>query len=215
MTFEAEVLLYLLVCRTLIVSAGITSLVIGYKLLSREPGPESPLVEDGTPAETKTSTIKTSILGARISITNAAPGTSFALFGVLLILIMVIQSSPSVSIETLRKAQPESGGPQPQNTVEEKISMRGSGQDSISLLTASGKDLEAKGDTAGAERAYREAVTTVAEPVNDLAWLYLGNGRVKDAVGLANLAVQLRPDEPRYVDTLEKVKAASLQQFKK
>ena len=93
--------------------------------------------------------------------------------------------------------------------------MRGSGQDSISLLTASGKDLEAKGDTAGAERAYREAVTTVAEPVNDLAWLYLGNGQVKDAVGLANLAVQLRPDEPRYVDTLEKVKAASLQQFKK
>ena len=49
----------------------------------------------------------------------------------------------------------------------------------------------------------------MAEPMNDLAWIYLGSHRTDQALGLANLAVQLRPDEPRYMDTLKKARSES------
>ena len=209
MTFSAEVLWYLLGCRLLIVAAGIASLTLGYRLFVKGVLPGVPVVSDHTPARSESSTINTSVLGVRFSITNAAPGTAFALFGAILILVMVIQSSPSVSIETLRKAQPDSTGATAQGTVDEKISMRGDHADALTQLTAQAKDRELKGDTAGAERGYRDAVTTVAEPMNDLAWLYLQSGRIKEAAGLATLAVQMRPDEPRYADTLDKIRAAS------
>ena len=210
MTFSAEVLWYLLGCRLLIVGAGIASLTLGYRLFVKGVATGVPVASDHTPGRSESSTINTSVLGVRFSITNAAPGTAFALFGATLILVMVIQSSPSVSIETLRKAGADGAGSQGQGTVEEKISMRGDNtSDALTQLTALAKEKESRGDAAGAEEAYRKAVTAVAEPMNDLAWLYLQSGRTKEAAGLATLAVQMRPDEPRYVDTLDKVRAAS------
>lgn len=208
MTFSAEVLWYLLGCRLLIVAAGIASLTLGYRLFVKGVMAGVPVASDHTPARSESSTINTSVLGVRFSISNAAPGTAFALFGAILILVMVIQSSPSVSIETLHRAQSDNGASSP-GTVDEKISMRGDARDALSQLTALAKEKESNGDTAGAERSYREAVTTVAEPMNDLAWLYLQSGRAKEAAGLATLAVQMRPDEPRYADTLDKARAAS------
>lgn len=209
MTFSAEVLWYLLGCRLLIVGAGIASLTLGYRLFVRGVTPGVPVGSDHTPGRAESSTINTSLLGVRFSITNAAPGTAFALFGAALILVMVIQSSPSVSIETLRKAQTDGAGAPAQGTVEEKISMRGDQNDALTQLTAMAKEKEARGDMDGAERGYRDAVTTVAEPMNDLAWRYLQTGHAREAAGLAALAVQMRSDEPRYVDTLEKARAAS------
>lgn len=208
MTFSAEVLWYLLGCRLLIVGAGIASLSLGYRLFAKGVAPGVAAVSDHTPARSESSTINTSVLGVRFSISNAAPGTAFALFGATLILVMVIQSSPAVSIETLQKAQSDGVGVASQGKVEEKISMRGETTDALSQLTALAKEKESRGDTVGAERAYRDAVTTVAEPINDLAWLYLQTGRAKEAASLATLAVQMRSDEPRYVDTLEKARAA-------
>ena len=49
----------------------------------------------------------------------------------------------------------------------------------------------------------------MAEPMNDLAWIYLNSNRAKQALGLASMAVQLRPDESRFADTLSKARAAS------
>ena len=41
--------------------------------------------------------------GAQLTVKNAAPGTAFALFGAILIIVMLIQSSPSVTLQTLTK----------------------------------------------------------------------------------------------------------------
>lgn len=200
MTFTTAALLYLLLSRALITAAGIAGMWFGYRLFMQARSSETPAA--------KGSTIETSVLGARFKIQNAAPGVAFSLFGAILIIVMLIQSAPSVTVDTLQKAA--AGSAPSQEVTPEKIAMRnGDMQDTISTLTAKGKDLESRGDTTGAEQAYKDAVTSVAEPINDLAWIYLQSGRTKDSLSLATVAVQLRPDEPRYVDTLEKSRAAN------
>src|SRR5271157_2374657 len=195
MTFVNAVLLYLLLFRVAIVAAAVVSVVLGYKLFCRGIGTAT-----GGGAG---STIESSIVGARLTVKNAAPGTAFALFGAILIVVMLIQSSPSVTWESMSKWRPSSAAQGPaENEQTNKIVMRGSEQDTIASLTALGIEYEKNGDTANAERSYAKAVAVMAEPINDLAWLYFRSGRVKEAVGLATLAVQLRPDEPRYQDTL-------------
>jgi hypothetical protein len=208
MTFIREALLYLFLSRLLIVAAAITSLILGYRLFAR--GIQTRPGEAG-------STIESSVAGVRLTVKNAAPGTAFALFGAILIIVMLIQSSPSVTLQTLNKyrdvqEQAVSGSePQTPSETRSSLTLRGGSQDTISSITKQGIEFERRDDLIGAERAYRDAVTMMAEPMNDLAWIYLGSHRAKDALGLASLAAQLRADEPRYVDTLNKVRSASHQ----
>lgn len=204
MNFVGAAILYLVVFRLAIVVAGIISVVLGYKLLCRGIG-----LAKGSG---ESSTIEGSAVGVRFSVKNAAPGTAFALFGATLLVVMLVQSSPSVTLETLSRWQAKvHEGAQTENSDSERLIMRGSEQDqnSIWFLTAQGIEYEKGGDTANAERAYGKAVALMAEPMNDLAWIYLSTGRAKDAVGLAALAVQLRPSEPRFADTLRKAHAAT------
>jgi len=188
--------------RIAIVAAGVVCVFLGYKLFC---GGTS-----ASPSSVGDSIIESSVAGVRFSLKNAAPGTGFALFGAILIVVMLIQSSPSVTLETMSKWKASTETQQPEtNEQTQKLVLRGNERDSISSLTAQGIEYEKRGDTGNAERAYRQAVTVMAEPINDLAWLYVGSGRANEAIGLATLAVQLRPDEPRFADTLAKAKTAA------
>jgi tetratricopeptide (TPR) repeat protein len=76
-----------------------------------------------------------------------------------------------------------------------------------------GKALEARGDVAGAEAAYREAVGR--EPrseagrraANSLAELCLKQGRFDEAMGLLARAVALFPDDPKVLGNLAEITA--------
>ena len=202
MTFVNVVLLYLLVSRVAILAAGVVSVFLGYRLFCRG---ISASLASGTD-----SSIESSAFGTHFSVKNAAPGTGFALFGAILIVVMLIQSSPSATLETMSKWKVNTELQQAEtNEQVQKLVLRGNGQDSMSSLTAQGIEFEKYGDSANAERTYRQAVTLMAEPMNDLAWLYVSSGRAQQALGLATLAVQLRPDEPRFADTLTKAKGAA------
>jgi len=203
MTFSEGALLYLFLSRMLIVAAAIICLILGFRLFARD--------SRGGSADAK-STIETSVAGVRFTIRDAAPGTAFATFGAILIVVMLVQSSPLVTLNTVSKfnamAGPAAeGAPVPASSERStQFTARGEGRDAITSLTNEGIELEKRKDRAGAERAYRDAVTTMAEPMNDLAWIYLKSGRAKEALGLAELAVKMRPDEPRYLDTLKQTK---------
>lgn len=194
-------LLYLLVSRSIFSTAGIVCMVLGYKLLCRGVG----LTQKGG----QVSTIESSMAGAKLTVKNAAPGTAFALFGAILIIVMLVQSSPSVTMETLLKSKRNSEERSEDPTMSRKFIGRGGDPNSMLALTLAGQEFDSQGDTANAERNYREAVHQMAEPINDLAWLYYKGGRIKDAAGLARLAVQMSPDEPRYADTLSKASATA------
>jgi len=233
-----DVLIYLLLSRLFILAAGGLSLILGYRLFFR-----GVFMSTAAPAQPNTGQdIDTSVLGIKITLKNAAPGTAFAIFGALIIIVMLVQSSPLVSLDTVRQigreASSESGKvasevspesrpslvtsleasdknpkaqkqPEAENTVRQTVTMRGEAPDAILQHTNAGRELEKHSDTAGAEREYRQALEIMAEPMNNLAWLYFKSGRLPDAVNLARLAVQLRPDEPRYADTLQKATAAT------
>lgn len=61
-------------------------------------------------------------------------------------------------------------------------------------------------DRKGAEKAYGEALRlddTQAETLNNLAWLYLNDGKsLEDARKYAEKALEIEPDTPEYMDTL-------------
>jgi hypothetical protein len=201
MSFVDAALCYLLVFRLSIVAAGMLSLVLGYKLFLK--GSET------FAKSTAGTTIESSIGIGKFTVRNAAPGTAFALFGVCLLMITLVQGRPLVTLETLSQWQGKVGADESNETTgKEKIELRGSGG-AIEQLTAEGVEFARKGDNANAQRAFEEAVTDMAEPMNDLAWIYLGSGHAKEALSLATVAVQLRPNEPRYLDTLAKVSSAT------
>jgi hypothetical protein len=121
----------------------------------------------------------------------------------------MVEGRPSVTLHTLLAAGGGVVGEQPNGMVrDERVDLRSAPMDSFGRLTAEGIDFDRRGDSARAQRSYELALEQMAEPINNLAWLYLRASRAKDAAGLAMLAVELRPDEPRYVDTLEKARIA-------
>jgi hypothetical protein len=202
MTFVNAVLWYLLIFRLAIIAAGVLGIILGYRLFCKGIG-ISVAGDTG-------STIESSIGITKFTVKNAAPGTAFSLFGAILLIVTMIQGRPSVTLDTLSKWQAKAGTEESAESVQsQKLVMRGNGEDSFGLLVAQGIDFDRKHDTADAQRSYENAVKQIAEPINNLAWIYLNSGRSKDAVGLATLAVQLRPDESRYVDTLDKARAAA------
>ena len=64
----------------LIVAVGITGLILGYRLFAS--GVQTRPCDAG-------STIESSVAGARFTVKNAAPDTAFALFGAMLIIVML------------------------------------------------------------------------------------------------------------------------------
>ncbi len=68
-----------------------------------------------------------------------------------------------------------------------------------------GLEYDRQNDTANAVTSYEEAMTEAAAPMNQLAWDYLQQGKVEDALPLARLAVQLRPGQAAFLDTLAEV----------
>ena len=199
MNFVSATLLYLLISRLAIVSAGIVSMVIGYQLFCRGIG-AAHQAKDG-------SNIDAALGSMKFSMKNTGPGTAFALFGAVLISVMLIQSSPAVAWESVRKLQSQPG--EKPTTQTDQFQARGTDPTSIGFLTNLGRELENRGKNVEAERAYSEAVAAMAEPMNDLAWIYLNSGRAKEARGLATIAVQLRPSEQRFLHTLAKANIAA------
>lgn len=69
-------------------------------------------------------------------------------------------------------------------------------------LVRQARQYEHEGDTAQAIASYQAALDQVAVPLNNLAWLYYQQGDAGTGLPLARLAVQLRPEEAPYLDTL-------------
>lgn len=69
-------------------------------------------------------------------------------------------------------------------------------------LVQQARQYEREGNTAQAIASYQAALDQVAFPLNNLAWLYYQQGDASTGLPLARLAVQLRPEEAEYLDTL-------------
>ena len=201
MSIASSYLLYLALFRLTIIVTGALIIFWGYRLFLKGIFP-SDASGGGAHMEAAAGSY-------RLTFQNAAPGTFFALFGAVIIGANFYQGGPSLTLKTLAEAVKfpeqeqarENGQPSGEKHLVE-IAMKGSAPIStIKGLTDTGKRYERERDVMRARQAYQEALVIIAEPMNNLANLYLQDGLVEEAKRLANLAVQLAPAESHFLHT--------------
>lgn len=93
-------IIYLMLYRLSIVATGALSIYLGYKLF----------LSGLFPYAIEGSEFNAEVLGNTFTLRNAAPGIFFALFGVIVIAIMIIRSPPEVGFSTSGSTvNPETG----------------------------------------------------------------------------------------------------------
>ena len=83
-------IVYLMLYRLSIIATGALSIYLGYRLF----------LSGLFPYAIEGSSFNAEILGNTFSLQSAAPGLFFALFGVIVIVIMIVRSPPEVGVET-------------------------------------------------------------------------------------------------------------------
>ncbi|MCL7943688.1 tetratricopeptide repeat protein [Marinobacter sp. ATCH36] len=223
MDLSTSFLIYATLFRLAVIAAGVLIIVLGYRLFlqglaSRDETDAS--VEGG---------------GFKLTLKNAAPGTSFALFGAVLISVMVIQGSPELDITTAAPGT-IAGSAELQQSAG-SLRLRGNGTAAVvppkesevrALVAAASEQLlqagiqrELQEDFSGALEAYHLALSMpgqqlphLVNPLNQIAWVYLQQTEPDLALPLALLAHQINPTSTVVMDTLARV-YAQLEQFDK
>ena len=93
---ELSFLVYAGIYRIAVITAGIVSIVLGYRLFCKGVWPNGSNEEEIR--------AKVEKLGMGFTLKNAAPGTTFAAFGVCLIVTMIMVNSPTLNMEANRMA---------------------------------------------------------------------------------------------------------------
>ena len=182
-------IIYLTAFRLAIIAAGIISIVLGYRLFCKGIWPDT--------GSGKGTDVDTEIGGWKFKLQNAAPGTCFAMFGVLIISVMFATGGPQMTVEE---------GP----GKESSIILRGEidtdiDTDILNDIVEKGDHYYKQGDTDRAIAEYQKALNIMAAPMNHLAWIYQGQGRGDEALPLSRLAVQFSPNNANFLHTLAEI----------
>ena len=172
MSLFSAFFLYAIVFRLAVIAAGTVSIVLGYRLFTRG-------IQTG-PANSADATFNAKVAGQEFALKNAAPGTFFALFGVIIISIMVIQGLPRLTLKPLTDAQRAGNSAQPGELTLRSGAPPASNK--FDNAVQKGLEYDRQNDTANAVTSYEEAMTEAAAPMNQLAWDYLQQGKVEDAL---------------------------------
>lgn len=182
--------IYLILFRLAIIAAAVVSIILGYRLFCKGVWPDA--------GSGKGTSVDTKIAGSGFTLKNAAPGTCFAMFGVLIIAIMFARGGPELTLKSLEDAA--------QGDVKiQQLKLRGGEKSGLEAATLKGRYFEEKKDTKNAIFAYEEAVALMAEPMNQLAWLYQEQGKLEGALLLSRMATRLSQNNANYLDTLAEV----------
>jgi tetratricopeptide (TPR) repeat protein len=185
-------ILYLLFFRLSLIAAGMLSLVLGYRLLLKG---YTLRQEFPSPSETLNGTEITAQFGeGEFKVRNAAPGTCFAAFGVILISNMLFFSPAGITYV--------SSNSDTNSTNKSETTMRGGISNNIASLTETAVKHHDKNEIKEAKHAYEKAIKIMARPMNHLSWLYLQQNQPKEAQTLANIAVSLSPENEEFIHTL-------------
>ncbi len=194
-------ILYLILFRLAIITAGIVSIVLGYKLFVKG------VFSDGSGG----TGVEAGVGALRLTMRNAAPGSVFALFGVIVIGVMFIKDAPNLSVENVRSfdrgPEAETQSVRNESMLRSRVTMRGEddphaglpGQPSTPVEQSSSHE-ELVGSMINAIDTYEKAVKDLAFSTNNLAWMYYKKSMLDEALAHAEIAVRLVPDA-NYLDT--------------
>jgi tetratricopeptide (TPR) repeat protein len=180
--------IYLAVFRLAIIAAGIVGIILGYRLFAKGVFPNV----DPNPS-TDGQNVTAEIAGAKFSLRNAAPGTCFALFGVIIIAAMFATGGPEITLELLEK-----GGM--------KANLRGNDLEEIQSHSKQAIEYLKQGDHRQARETVIEALQALAPRMNDFAWVLLQTApELPQANMLAELATTAEPQNPNFLHTLAEI----------
>ncbi len=158
---------YLLVYKISIVTAGIICITLGYKLFAKGIFPDKPAGNSDIGAE---------MGDLKLSFKNAAPGSTFALLGAVIIAVMIWKSPAEVNIT--------------KNGETQTTSFRGDETDSDVSKKSTPND-----STNHTQNQY------LAETMNAMAWHYFEHKQFEGALSLSKSAIALAPLNANYIDT--------------
>ena len=170
-------IIYLAVFRISIIFVGAMSIFLGYKLF----------VKGITSSGESDSGIEASIGGTQFNLTNAAPGTLFALFGIIVISTMIVDSPPEVSYGNKTQTNSVAVGNEVSQSSEEWAVRGGNSGEEGSTLDAALNNKEDK---------------KLAVLLNNYAWKIYKEGDVDSAAIYARLAYSYDPEHANIIDTL-------------
>lgn len=196
-------LIYALVFRLAIVAVGITCVVLGYRLFV-----QGAFDKGDTSAGAEVGEIK-------LTLSNAAPGTCFALFGSAVIVAMLAQGNPEFNLQTPNQmASLDVSG----DGIPEDITLRLKGQNGESQAfsvhafadsVSAAKKQFVLGQTEDAMKLYSAALATPglttqegATAIAGLAEVFLERGEYHKAEALARLAAMFEPAEAENFNAL-------------
>jgi tetratricopeptide (TPR) repeat protein len=195
MSLPFEFLLYATFFRLAIIAAGTVTIIPGYRLfrmgIHTDRGPSTEIAFDAK------------IAGQGFTLRNAAPGTFFALFGVIIISVMLVQGNPELVLKTLTTVPGVAMLPDSNTLTLRNGTSAGVGN--FDWAVEKGLDYDRNGDTKSAVASYEGAMLAVATPMNQLAWDYLQQGKSEPALPLSRLAVRLCPGNAGFLDTLAQI----------
>jgi len=199
---------YLTAYRLSIIGVGALSIALGYRLFCKGLYPH---------AEVESTEFHAKLGETELSLVSAGPGLFFALFGVIVISVMIVQGNPEL---TLKKNQSQKETPAKvlryenvprvnQEVPQMELTMRGNQDNNNAILFKinHGMKLERDGKIDDAIMLYRDALKLTTPAMNGLAWLYLTERNDQQLLTnlLSELSVQLCPDEANYWDTYAEI----------
>ena len=162
-------LIYAAIFYLSVISVGTISIILGYKLLILGIVPTT-----GTDIEAQTKEIK-------LTVRNATPGTSFALFGAVIVAFVLMKGTPALIAEQYLENNQNINQNKGKVKSSSKIMLKGGEQSATNI-----QKLDSK----------------IAEIFNDLAWSYQQQGRMEEALSFVTLATEIDSNNANYIDTL-------------
>jgi len=200
---------YLTAYRLSVIGVGALSISFGYRLFCKGMYPYS---------EAEATEFQAKIGDSEFSLTSAGPGLFFALFGVIVISVMIAQGNPEIMFKKNSSADKPAQKKnlvfenEPQSIKESsqvELTMRGNQEknDAIQDKMKLGIQMEREGNIDKAIELYHDALFLTLPAINGLAWLYATERADKLIIAkmLSELSVQLNPKEANYWDTFAEI----------
>jgi len=196
MQLEIYFVIYLILFRLAIIVAGVVSIILGYRLFTH-----------GITSADKGSSMKTSVGGMKLELKNAAPGTFFAIFGVVIISVMLVSSPPGYESEQKSSTAADGVTNDLAETSTRTIKMR-AGENEVVDLLEKGLELQSDGNNEEAVFEYKQAIKLaesnyrLSELFNNLAWAYyVDKQNMEPALYLTQMSNYLSPSTENYIST--------------
>ena len=182
-------LVYAIVFKLAVIATGIVAMLLGYWLINASARNVENSEKEGVSVKLKAG-------AASLFIRNTTSGVVFALFGMIIISVMVWRGSPQLEHTSAKD-------PNASTTV-----VRGGDaketEPSLADMIREGTALLQDGD-AQAVGKYQEALSLLSRAANVRAYHYQQENRLSNAQALAELAVTLDPNDADAQDTLAQV----------